>query len=258
MIWRPATSADTAAILRLTRVPMPGPLQLVWGLTDLVPPPGCSQLQVYVVEAEGDLHACAMTWAWPDGSRYLSGLRVSAALHSRPQRQLWQRAYRDVLAGTDFAWTSIGRDNHSARRLLERGLEWLPEYRPRCELVTCYIPLRRGTGLTPDTELASRELVPLVHRHAALVGGSGAAYRMARIFRLLPPPGQTLRLLAAARPVPTADVRGYDGLIMVFPANQKRPRMPLRHATWRTRLYQVQWDRDLASAPIPVIHGAWL
>ena len=257
MNWRPATPADTGAILQLSREPMPGPLKLVWGMRDLTAPPGCSNLRVFVAEKGGELLAIAMTWAWPDGSRYLAGLRFSPAMQGRPGRRHWARGYQDVLEGVDVAWTSIGRDNAIARRLLERGASWLPTYRPRVELRTCFIPLRRGKGKTSEAELRARELTPLSHRHAALAGGKGFAYHLARTLRLLPPAGQELCLLAAPRPVSTRGVRGYDGLILVHPADQA-PRPPLRHAIWHSTLYQVHWDPGLPDAPLPDIQGAWL
>lgn len=257
MNWRPATQADIGEILRLSREPMPGPLKLVWGFSALQAPPGCSDLRVFIAEKEGLLLATAMTWALPDGSRYLAGLRFSPAMTGRPGREHWTRGYRDVLEGVDFAWTSIGRDNHTARRLLERGARWLPAYLPRQELTTCFLPLQRGAGQTPEEELRARDLTPLPHRYAALADISGPLHRLARLFRLLPSPGRELKLLAAPRPVSTRGLRGYDGLILVYPA-ERPPKLPLRHATWHSILYQVHWNPAQPSVPLPHLHAAWL
>lgn len=257
MNWRPATPADTEAILQLSRTAMPGALRLVWGFRELRAPPGCSDLRVFLAEREGVLLATAMTWAWPDGSRYLAGLRFSEAMNGRPGREHWTQGYRDVLQDCAFAWTSIGRDNQTARRLLERGASWLPVYLPRMELTTCFLPLRGGGGITPASELQARGLVPLTHRYAALAGGSGGLYRMARCLHLLPPPGRPLRLLAAAEPVCTRGLLGYDGLILVYPRGTA-PRLPLRRATWHSTLYQVHWAPGPPPAPLPKLQGAWL
>lgn len=258
MIWRPITPAGTESVLRLTREPMPGSLQLVWGLRKLCAPPGCRDLRVYVVEAEGEVVATAMTWVWPDGGRYLGGLRFSSSMRGRPGRDLWKQGYQEAMKGVDFAWTSIGRDNQNTRRLLERNADWLPTYLPRLELSTGYIPLRRGYGRTSEAELGKRGLIPLTHRHAALSGGSGLYYHLARLCRLVPPVGKELQLLAATQPLATKDLRGYDGLIIVYPTATPPPGLPRLRATWHSTLYQVQWDRDVPLAPLPQIHGAWL
>jgi len=255
--WRPATPADTEALLQLSREPMPGNIQLVWGFRTLAAPPGCSDLRVFLAETNGQPLALAMTWVWPGGARYLASLRLSSAMRGRPGREHWTQGYRDVLDGTDFAWTSIGRDNLPARRLLERGASWLPRYVPRLDLTTWFLPLPRGTGHTPGAELAARGLTPRPHRHAAIVGGHGFSYAIARALRLLPPPGQELRLLSATTPVSTRDLRGYDGLLVVFPAD-KAPHPPFRCGTWHSTIYQVQWNPDLPPAPLPALEAAWL
>lgn len=237
---------------------MSGSLRLIWGWRELSSPPVCSDLRVYVVEAEREILATAMTWAWPDGSRYLGGLRFSKAMRGRPGRELWRQGYQEAMDGVEYAWTSIGRDNQTARRLLERKAPWLPTYLPRLELSTVYIPLRRGHGQTSEAELEERGLVPLTHRHAALSDGSGLHYHLARICRLVPPAGRELRLLAATQQVATADLCGYDGLIIVYPTATPPPGLPRLRAAWYSTLYQVQWDRNVPLVPIPGIHGAWL
>lgn len=256
MKWRPAEAADTEQILRLHRRPMPGKVSLVWGLTELTAPPGCSNLRVFVVEEAGEVFATAMTWDWLNGDRYLAGLRFSEGMSSRPGRRMWTRGYREVLDGVDFAWTSVGRDNAPARRLLERGASWLPVYTPRLQVRSWFRPLRRGKGRTPDEELQARGLTPLSHRLMILHSG-GRLARFARVLGCLPPAGEPLRLLYAPQSVPTRDLRGFDGLIRVFPADQA-PRTPPGCGVWDSILYQVHWNPACAPASIPAFEGAWL
>ena len=78
MIWRPARAEDSSAILSISREPMNGKIQLVWGLDKLEAPRTCNDLQVFVIEDDGKVQATAFSWLWPSGDRYLSGLRFAA------------------------------------------------------------------------------------------------------------------------------------------------------------------------------------
>jgi hypothetical protein len=96
--------------------------------------------------------ACACTWmpVHLNGEvrrmPYLGGLRVASAFRHRPH--LIREGFRALAevggfaAETALAFTSLARENHRARRLLERGLPGLPRYTPLGELETWVLPAR--------------------------------------------------------------------------------------------------------------------
>jgi len=278
MIWRACTPADTDAVLRLTREPMGGKIRLAWGLERLESPPDCEHLRAYLVEDRDAVVACAMSWDWPGGHRYLGGLRFADDYRARPRPKFWKQAFETLLDGTDHAWTCIGAGNTRARRLLESGASWLPTYYPRQTVTTWFIPLpqTRRNGAPPATR-DTDPVRPLDWRHAAIAAGGGAAYRFGRLLFAagmpgVPPPYRRIRL-AEFRPAPEADARsvraqleaarGYDALIVVLPDDSREASVFRRAAprfawTWRSTLYSVNRNAGGPLPQVPNWRGSWL
>lgn len=281
MMLRDATPADAPAVLQLSRLPMPGKIALVWGLRSLTPPPQCTRLRTVVVDRNGKVAAAAMSWDWPNGHRYLGGLRLAPELRGRLPRRLWTQGYEAGLSGVEHAWTCIGAENTSARRLLlSRSSDrhegaWLPCYTPRQEIRSWFVPLpaRHRRGRLEEADGISMGLRPDGHRYAAIAAGRGAVYRCARLAYAcglpgLPPPRRRIRI-AHAEMSPDSfaaslrGAKGLDGLILTVPrdgppAERWQRILPRHAAVWDSTLYSVHWDPDAALPPVPPWKGAWL
>lgn len=280
MNWRACHDPnEREQVLRLTREPMGGKVKLVWGLETLRCPPECEHLRVYAIETQSGITGCAMAWDWPGGQRYLNGLRFGSAMSSRPRPRFWKAAFESLLEGTDHGWTSIGRENERARRVLESDASWLPRYSPRQAVTTWFVPLPRVQAETPASDALDRQLgiTPLDWRHVAVASGSGLAYRVGRCLHCLgrpgiAGPGQGLRI-GDYRPPPGASSRvvrsqvaaaiGYDGLIVVLPEDSEaaltwRAAAPRLVWKWHSTLYSLSWQRKAPLPPVPEWKGFWL
>ncbi|MCB9761664.1 MAG: hypothetical protein H6739_17605 [Alphaproteobacteria bacterium] len=90
---------------------------------------------------------------------YLSMLRLDAAWRGRPRmlKGGFEAVHRlhEADKRTAFAFTTIIEDNHTARRILERGLPGFPTYHPREVMVTLAMPTwrRRRAPRVPGVDL---------------------------------------------------------------------------------------------------------
>lgn len=287
MIFREATPADHPALLRLSRIPMPGNIQMIWGLQRMEPPPECGNLRAFVLDHSGEVLATSMCWDWPDGQRYLGGLRLHPQLRGRVPRSFWTQGYEAGLDGTAHAWTCIGAENTPARRLLlsshnpsrnpscTHRRAWLPCYSPRQELRSWFVPLpaRNRRGKLTETESTGMGLRPDDRRYAAVHTGYGPQYRLARLSHLLGLPGLPRphhRIRIAHAEMPPEDfapcrrrAKGLDGLIITVPgggalAERWRQVVPFYASVWDSTLYSVHWDPDAPLPAIPAWKGSWL
>lgn len=279
MIWRPCDPTDRDALLALTREPMGGSVQLVWGLEKLMSPAECSHLQVYAIETEGEVNGCAMAWDWPGGHRYLSGLRFGRNMKSRPSPKFWKQAFECLLHGTDQGWTCIGSANQRARRVLEKSVSWLPNYTPRQKITTWFIPLpsdQANAARCADHQL-SGQLTPLDWRHIEIAGGSGITYQLGRFLNKIglpgiPQPRQAIRV-ADYQPSPSSTPRqirdelkqisGFDGLVVILPEGAELQKQwslaaPRLSWTWHSTLYSLNWTSSAKLSPVPPWKGFWL
>lgn len=279
MRWRKASPEDTAALIKLSREPMDGRVQLIWGFEALQAPVDCSDFTAYAVEEDETIRGMACSWLWPNGDRYLSGLRYAVDFQQRPRPIFWKQAYQDMLADVSHAWTCIGKENTRARRILESDVSWLPHYQARQEIRTWFVPLSRSQANTPKSE----ELETSMHlktsdwRHVAIASGTGLAYRTGRLshqlgFPGIPPSGRRMRIAyyaPTAEPAPEeirrslSGIHGYDGLVVVLPKDSdaakrwevNRPRLAW---TWDSTLYAVSWDKSALGETLPEWKGLWL
>jgi len=270
VIWRDLQSADLDQALKLSRTPMGGTIQTSWGFREFRCPNGCSDLLVGVVESNTRVVGMAMRWRWPDGSPYLSGLRVAPDLNTKPPRSIWTQAYQTLLKDREVAWTTVGEENRRARRLLEKGCTWLPRYIPRMSLTTVCAPLAASQRRKPAGHTLNRCGVEVAdHRRLEIPGGKGLGYRVGRwSYRLgrpgIPPPGVPIRLgfLEPKGPEPLtvfsdvlSQIHGLDALAMVLPGEIEKT--SLHWNSWKSILYQVHWT-DKQEVSIPEWKGIWL
>ncbi len=281
MILRDAAPADAPAVVTLSRLPMPGKIALIWGLHSLMPPPECTGLHTVVVDRNGTVVAAGMSWDWPNGHRYLGGLRLAPNLRGRLPRSLWTRGYEAGLSGAEHAWTCIGAENVPARRLLlsrpstHHRRSWLPCYTPRQEIRSWFVPLpaRNRRGRLDASDFIRIGLRPDGHRYAAISAGHGALYRIARVAYAcglpgLPPPRHRIRIAHAEMspesfPASLRRAKGLDGVILTVPrdcpeAQRWRRSLPRSSIAWESTLYSVHWDPDAALPPVPPWKGVWL
>ncbi len=280
MKWRECRNqTDREQVLRLTREPMGGKVKLIWGLETLCCPPECEHLRVYAVKTESGISGCAMAWDWPGGHHYLNGLRLSHDMASRPRPEFWKAAFESLLTDATHSWTSIGRENVRARRILESDVSWLPRYTARQSITTWFVPLPRSQTHHKNSVEHDRQLgiTPLDGRHVAVASGSGFAYWLGRSlhrmgFRGITGPGQQIRI-GDFRPPPNASTgvirkhlaaaSGYDGLVIVLPEDSEaaaawRAAAPRLVWQWQSTLYSVSWHRESLLPPIPEWKGYWL
>lgn len=280
MNWREwDKNTDQKTLLNISREPMQGAVSLRWGLTELRCPPECNNLRGYAIETKGEITGSAMTWDWPDGSRYLSGLRFSQKMPTRPTPSFWKHAFTSILEGVDYAWTSIGADNKLARQILESNLSCLPRYHSRQEITTWFIPLskkqREATGsMSLNQDL---QLIPAHWRYVAIASGSGFFYHVGRLLNQLGRPGipkpESKIRIAYVHPSESSksfslrqacrQAQGFDGLVIVLPQNSELAERwtevaPRASWNWKSTLYSVSWKRDRTAPPIPNWKGAWL
>lgn len=283
MIWRRSMPEDHSDILSISREPMDGKIKLIWGLDRLEAPRGCHDLQVFVIEDDGKVQATACSWLWPSGDRYLSGLRFSSGFKKRPPRDIWKQAFHDMLAGTEIAWTSIGKQNTRARRLLASKQSYLPHYRPRAELTTWFVPLpdkqRRASHQKDDriSDTGHIGLEAAEWRHVAIASGSGLSYLAGRSMHKLglpgiPAPGRRMKLAYLDPRICESSLEmkdiitqatGWDGIVVVLEkasvlGREWRTCAPKLSWQWESTLYQVSWDANQADQAIPDWKGIWL
>ena len=101
---------------------------------------------------------------------YLGSLRVTQGYRQRIRVIRAGFDYLRQLAPPDYCYTSIAADNHVARRLLERGLSGLPEYRLLGEMNTLAMVRKQGKrrglwSVVPPEEYPL--IVDFYHRMAA-------------------------------------------------------------------------------------------
>ena len=272
MIWRESTVHDSEAILQLTREPMGGDIQLIWGLSELRAPDECHNFKAYCIETEGTVTGCTLSWDWPDQSRYIGGLRFGSNMANRPRPRFWKEAFESMLDGVDYAWTCIGAENNRARRMLESKFKWLPHYNKRQEITTWFVPLAKKRRNTAPKKNDTIQIADW--RHVAIASGKGISYRIGRAMQCLsfpgvPEPMQSLRLAYhqpsdhASQSVALKEVAGFDALILVLPTDSAAARhwqtvVPRIHWKWSSALYSVSWNRELAPPEIPNWKGIWL
>jgi len=278
MIWRRWERYDEKAVLDLLCEPMQGKISLRWGLTGLDCPPECDHLRGYAIEVEGKVTGCAATWDWPNGSRYLNGLRFGRHMSARPTPSFWRESFRSMLEGTDCAWTSIGTENEPARRILESNLRCLPYYRERQRMVTSFVPLSRRQRLGKNCDLLDLELrlVPANWRYVSIASGRGYLYTIGRILNEIGQPGipapESRIRIAYFHPTEKdnaksmrqvwREARGYDGLVVTLPRDSEMATYwaevaPRTSWDWNSILYSVSWNREL-DVSVPSWKGAWL
>ncbi|MGB0744121.1 MAG: hypothetical protein ACPGSB_06305, partial [Opitutales bacterium] len=213
-----------------------------------------------------------------NGERYLSGLRFRPDFKKRPPPSIWRQAFADMLSSADVAWTCIGKANTRARKILESGHSVFPEYRPRAELVTWFIPLPKGqTKARPEACAKTPKLEAAEWRHVAIASGSGISYSLGRTMHIaglpgIPSPGTPIRIAylhVAALHGKDELVRaikktkGYDGIVIILEKDSEadqawRPTAPKLSWKWESLLYQVSWNRDQPDQEIPEWKGIWL
>lgn len=170
----------------------------------------------------------------PVDAGYLGGLRVEPAFRRR--LSVLKAGYDSIRAlvpwDRERVWfTSLAADNRAARRLLERGLDGLPRYRPVGELETFVFDSRlgRSKGLwRPAVRGEVRELAAFVNRQNAefhfspvlsaedlLADRAGLSWRLFHVFE----EGGEIRAALAPwdqRAYKQAVVRGYAGGLKTF------------------------------------------
>ncbi len=279
MKWRRCAVEDEQAILRLSREPMAGRINLVWGLTRLCCPKGCNSLKAYAVVSDNEITGCALGWDWPDGNRYLNGLRFSRSMNTRPTPAFWRKGFDSLMEGTDHAWTSVGIENHRARQILESGVRCIPCYRPRQKITTWFTPLSPNRANDDSAPELNKQLgiEAADWRQVLIPSGQGLAYRFGRLFNRLgcpgiPPPRQKIHLgyYTPSQNATVRDmrrifrqIRGYDGLIISLPSDSREARITERALPritwkWHSLLYSVSWDRNLSLPEIPRWKGIWM
>lgn len=280
MIWRRCLGAeDQNALLRLSRAPMAGKVELIWGFSKLQAPTDCDNFNAHAIECNGTVAGCALSWDWPEGKRYLSGLRFGDAMSARPRPAFWRTAFESLLENVSFAWTSIGQQNERARRMLESGVKGLPRYQPRQSITTWFVPLNVKRADATSSRRLDEELglEAADWRHVAIASGKGWAYRAGRLWDIfglpgIPEPKRPIRV-AYYHPSPQQDIRamrtvwweakGYDGIVVVLPDSSNRARRwtaaaPRMSWKWRSTLYTVSWRHDLPAPEVPPWKGLWL
>ncbi len=274
MIWREATLNDTNSVLELTREPMGGGIQLIWGLNELRAPNGCDHFKAHCIETQNEVAGCVLSWNWPDDSRYLGGLRFGQNMPTRPRPRFWKNAFESLLSGVNYAWTCIGAENHRARRMLESDVNWLPTYTRRQKITTWFIPIASNRR-----HCASKnQPIDEAHwRHVAVASGKGLSYRIGRAMDRVglpgvPAPMKPIRL-AYYHPTTVEDIQlqrkllnqinGYDAVIVVLPTDSQRAKqwakvVPRIHWKWSSALYTVSWNKLSTDPKIPNWKGLWL
>lgn len=279
MIWRECTPALEKDFLQLTREPMGGEIPLVWGLETFRCPRDCHHFQPYLIQTDQGLDGCAMAWDWPGGHRYLSGLRFRDGMRARPRPAFWRTAFESLLAGVDYGWTSVGRDNHRARRVLESGAPWLPTYQPRQAISTWFVPLpsRQSNRQSESVVDADSRLTLLDWRRVAVHSGTGFRYWMGRMLHRLgrpgiPPPGTRMEIAHLQPSVGDSvtdlgshlrALRELDGIVVVLPTDSEEAQLwrqaaPRTTWEWHSTLYSVSWTDGAPVPPVPVWKGYWL
>ncbi len=147
-------AADHAAAALLAR-PMEGSVRLA--LTRNPSPLGSAELidrppQLILAREGNQPVGMAMAWRRPvflDGAEveagYLGQLRLERPLGRGPLTRGFALALADS-KDVAVSLTTIARDNHRARRLLERGLRGLPIYHPVGDITTLVFPTRLSGG----------------------------------------------------------------------------------------------------------------
>lgn len=253
---------------------MGGDIQLIWGLNEFRAPDGCDKFKAHCIQIQDTVSGCVLSWNWPDGNRYLGGLRFGKKMPTRPRPRFWKHAFESLLDGVEFAWTCIGTENHRARRILESDVSWLPNYTKHQDITTWFVPLphrRRNTSATAQSVETAN------WRHVAIASGKGLPYQIGRAMHQIGLPGipPTLKALRLAYYQPeesvTAEAQkkllknlcGYDALIVVLPSNSERAKqwqaiVPRIHWKWSSALYTVSWRKRSAAPDIPNWKGLWL
>ncbi len=279
----PLRDCDESAILNIMQEPMKGNISWSFGFTDLSAPPECSELDGFGIEVDGDLMGCFLRWNWPNGDRYLAGLRFSHGMPVRPTPRFWKLGFERILDGVAYAWTSIGADNQKARKMLEHEASWLPNYYPCQGITTWFIPSRSNSSNGKDVAGMSGpiELVPGDFRYVAVSSGSGMTYYIGRMlhltgFRGIPPPGERIHIayvkVREGIPAPEASqalsklcasAHGYDGLVIAAPSDAEfaiewEKSAPGYAWKWLSQLYCVSWDKLDTVPTIPRWNAWWL
>ena len=279
MIWRRSFGSDQAALLSLSKDPMGGKVRLIWGFRKLRAPEGCDKFRAYAIEREGKVAGCAFSWDWPGGHRYLSGLRFGGEMATRPRPAYWKHAFESLLENVSCAWTSIGRENRRARRILESGVKWLPRYEPRQKITTWFVPLgaRQAKAGAGSFASANPALQVADWRYVAIASGKGWGYRAGRFFnacglRGIPRPNRPIRI-GYYHPSPGQSIhdmrnvchnaRGIDGIVVVLPDDSELGRRweaaaPRMSWKWFSTLYSVSWNRNQPLPEVPQWKGLWL
>lgn len=286
MRFIPWDECDESELIAITQEPMRGKIDFSFGLSRLSPPPDCTDLGGYGIDEQGSLVGCFLYWNWPTGptgDRYLAGLRLCQNLSVRPTPRLWKAGFELVMDEAPWAWTSIGLDNHQARRILEHNATWLPVYHPCQKITTWFVPLRpgmRSTQVIPEAAW-KESLVEGDFRHVAIESGSGFAYHLGRALHRMglpgiPEPGKRMRIVYANLPdsMPADDaarrlnhlcksVRGYDGFVIALPndsdlASKWQQCAPGMSWKWESQLYCVSWKELDQLPPVPQWKAWWL
>lgn len=105
---------------------------------------------------------------------YLGGLRVLKKHRNKIRALIGGFESINQLLNSDFAqsywFTSLAKDNASARRILEAGIKGLPIYRPVSDMQTLFFPTKIGKNmglLKPVKKDEVSELVGFYNRQAA-------------------------------------------------------------------------------------------
>jgi hypothetical protein len=277
-----ATEADDAGLRALLReTPVGGAIRLSFerepSFFDSVRREGIRHYTVCARNA-GKIVAMASRTVWPTGVGYLHQLRIAPS-HRHLTRQFLRigfRMLRETHAPDEAPYdvTTIVRDNHVARRLLEAGLPGLPVYRPVEKILTFLLPAKKLVSLRGAKGLGhSRETTEILrfaqhdrigvcdlraHKQVVVRGYSPALSRWRWLLRL--PPVGTVLPIAYASSEGGAVPEDCRWLVMALPATHPRAqeiRRRYRPLVYESMLYVVHEPGMPFDGPVRW-EAAWL
>jgi hypothetical protein len=227
-----ATEADDAGLRALLReTPIGGAIRLTFerepNFFASVRREGIRHYTI-CARAAGKIVAMASRTVWPTGVGYLHQLRIAASHRhlTRPFLRIGFRMLRETHAPDEAPYdvTTIVRDNHVARRVLEAGLPGLPTYRPVEKILTMLLPVRAGYGACDQR----------AHKQIVVRGYSPALARW-RWWLRLPPVGTVLPVAYVSD---DGDEAPPDCRWLVMGLAASDPLVPMIRRKYRPRIYE--------------------